>query len=123
MNLTDERHENVQGTQSRAAPVHSEAGHADQRPAGLETGVWRHGEGGVTNRSVGREEQVHSRMDDICYTMFQVPMETRTDAPNPLPIPPRSCSSHSPRTHGMVADRRGRGQGSAALLQLPTLAF
>lgn len=82
------------------------------------------GEGGVTNGSAGREKQVHSRMGDICYTMSQVPMETRSNAPpNPLPVPPHPCSSHSPRTHGMVADRRGRGQGSAALLQLPALAF
>lgn len=85
---------------------------------------------GRQNRRVGREKRekrVHSGMDDICYTMFQVPMETRMNAPPPtqaLPIPPRSCSSHSPRTqrHG---GRQTRAAGGAQQLccSSPLLLF
>lgn len=78
---------------------------------GMQTGVLPDSEqafgttgmlGGGANGSVGREKQgkqVCSRMDDICYTMFQVPMETRANAPTPFLFhPTRAAHTHHART-------------------------
>lgn len=60
-------------------------------------------------------KRVHSRMEDICYTMFHVPMETGL---NPQP-PSRSCSTHSPRAHSMIADRRRWRAGLSSFAAAP----
>lgn len=96
--------------QSSVLPASKQAFGATGK-VGWQTGAW----GGRSKCTAGWMTSV--------TPCFRFPWRQEPTAPNPLPIPPRSCSSHSPRTHGMVADRRGRGQGSAALLQLPTLAF
>lgn len=45
-----------------------------------------------------RGKQVHSSMDDICYTMFQVPMETAMKTPTPFLVPPtRAAHTHHAR--------------------------
>lgn len=119
----------VQGTQRWAAPVRSETGHADQGPARLWTGVWHHRDGGVANRSVGREKQgkqVRSRMDDICYTTFQVPMETRINTPTPfLFLPTRAAHTHHARTHARHGSRQTRAAGGVQQLccSSPLLLF
>ncbi|CAB1427200.1 unnamed protein product [Pleuronectes platessa] len=81
-------------------------------------GQW---DGTVRGDSLEKQgSQVHGRMDDICYTMFEVPIETMLHPPTPPPPPPpqqppyssRSGSTHSPRAHSMLPDRPGCDKGN-----------
>lgn len=95
-------HKQAERSSTRSNMVKRPICHADEGPVGLceqafgttgtagqQTGQW----GDYRSRRGG---QVHGRMDDICYTMFEVPMETRLNPlPPPLPVPPARAA----RTH------------------------
>lgn len=91
------------------------------------TGIWRGQRRGNGDwRWFGQGKQVHGRMDDICYTMFYVPMETRPNAPTPRLRPYLShpgstrslttCSQRGSRQARVV----GAGFSSFAAAPLPS---
>lgn len=108
------------------------AAHMPCRPGSrqaLWTGVWHRRDGGATNRTVRRRRGGASARQDGRHLLHHVlgshGDKTKPSPPfHPNPYSSRSSSTHSPRAHSMVADRRGWwGRGLAALLRLPAPAF
>lgn len=101
----DERHRSAlkDDMQTRVLPD-SEQVFGTTGMVGWQTGAWG-----------GRSRGVRSRMDDICYTMFQVPMETRSDTPNPLPVP-SPLVQLTLTTHARHGGRQTRAAGGAQQL-------
>lgn len=116
--------EDVQGTWRRAAPVRWKM---TCRPGSCQTpnrclapqGWW----GDKQERGEGEAGECAAGWMTSVTPCFRFPWRRDLTPPTPFLSLPHWCSSHSPRTHGMVADRRGRWAGLSSFAAPPHSCF